>query len=147
MKRFHLHLHVNDLDASVAFYNRLFARPADVIKADYAKWLIESPPLNFAITRAATGAGVGHVGLQLDSDEQLQELRSRMDEEGIATRDQTDANCCYARSNKAWIEDPDGLRWEAFMTHGAIESFGDDTLSKGQSAVEPQPQQKACCAA
>ena len=142
MQRFHVHLHVRDLDASIAFYSRLFDRAPDVVKPDYAKWLSDAPALNFSLTRTERDHGVSHVGLQLDADEELVAIRERLNVAGVTTFDQTDAQCCYARSDKAWAVDPDGVRWEAFRTHGVSDQYGED---RTESAAAPAPAAKLAC--
>ncbi|MDX1571634.1 MAG: ArsI/CadI family heavy metal resistance metalloenzyme [Xanthomonadales bacterium] len=143
MQRFHVHLHVRDLESSVAFYRRVFGSEPDVLKSDYAKWLRDDPALNFALSQTEAGFGISHLGLQLDSDEALGEIRSRIAAGGLQSLDQKDAACCYARSDKAWVEDPDGVRWEAFRTHGAIDDYGNDLLDRPQRT--DQPAQTNCC--
>lgn len=126
MKRLHVHLHVKDIGESVAFYRALFGAEPTVEKSDYAKWLLDDPAVNFAISARGGDLGVSHLGFQLDGQEQLATLTGRLREAGRGTLDQSDAKCCYARSDKAWASDPQGIAWENFVTHGAIETFGED---------------------
>lgn len=117
MKRIHLHVGVANLDRSIAFYTALFGAPPRTVKADYAKWLLDDPRVNFAISLGAC-AGVDHVGVQTDDEAGFAELRGQLAAGGLAARDEPDAVCCYARSTKAWLQDPDGLVWETFVTRG-----------------------------
>ncbi len=118
MKRLHLHVAVDDLNRSIGFYSTLFASEPSVIKDDYAKWMLDDPKVNFAISTRAGAAGVDHLGIQVETDGELKELASRLKQAGEATRDQEATTCCYAQSNKAWVNDPSGIRWETFFTFG-----------------------------
>lgn len=135
MKRLHVHVHVKDIGESVAFYRALFGAEPTVEKSDYAKWLLDDPAVNFAVSARSGDIGVGHLGFQLDDQEQLATLTGRLREAGSGTLDQADARCCYARSDKAWASDPQGIAWENFVTHGAIETFGED-VEPGQAGAE-----------
>jgi len=126
MKRFHVHVAVNDIAASVAFYSQLFGQEPAKKQLDYAKWMLEDPRLNFAISSRGHAAGVNHFGMQADSAEELSQLRALLDAaSGGATWDQGEAACCYARSEKQWVLDPQGLAWEYFMTMADSSTFGD----------------------
>jgi lactoylglutathione lyase len=138
MKRLHVHVHVKDLGESIAFYRALFGESPVVEKSDYAKWLLDDPAVNFAISARCGDSGVSHLGFQLDDGEALSALTGRLGEAGHGTLDQTDAKCCYARSDKAWVNDPQGVAWENFVTHGAIETFGED-LEPGSGEMELPP--------
>lgn len=138
MKRFHVHLSVNDLDASLRFYARLFGAEPTVRKDDYAKWLLDDPPLNFAISNRAAATGLNHLGIQVDSEPALGELRAQAAAADLAAVDEPGAACCYARSDKYWIEDPQGIAWETFRTLGEIPLFG--AAAPGQSTAAG-----ACC--
>lgn len=124
MKRFHVHLHVDDLPRNIAFYSALFDRPPERTEADYAKWMLDDPPVNFAVSSRGGTPGVGHLGIQADSQEQLGALRGRAREAGLALLDEGETTCCYARSDKYWVTDPQGVAWEQFHTLGAIPVFG-----------------------
>jgi catechol 2,3-dioxygenase-like lactoylglutathione lyase family enzyme len=139
MKRFHVHVAVDDLEANIRFYSSVFGTPPTVRKPDYAKWMIEDPRVNFAISQRGAKAGVDHLGFQVDSDEELSALRQQVAAAEIAALDQPDAECCYARSDKYWITDPQGIAWETYRTLGEAEIFGAD---RQKNAVET----KACCA-
>ncbi len=133
MKRFHVHVAVQDLAASIRFYSSIFGAPPSVQKSDYAKWMLEDPRVNFAISQRGAAAGVNHLGIQVDSAEELTMLREQVAAAEIDARDETGANCCYASSDKYWVQDPQGVAWETFHTLGSIPVYG-------QSAAEP-----ACC--
>jgi len=137
MKRLHVHIYVDELETSIGFYSALFDQEPTVEKSDYAKWMVDDPGLNFAISARGSEAGISHLGLQLDDETQLAALTSRLRATGRETLDQNDAKCCYARSDKAWASDPQGVAWENFVTHGAIESFGED-LAPGE---DPAPRE------
>ena len=137
MKRFHVHVSVRDLPESVRFYSGLFGAAPTVEKPDYAKWMIEDPRINFAISQRSHVTGVNHLGFQVDSDEELKELRDQAASAEIVAHDQRDASCCYAKSDKYWIEDPQGVAWETFHTLSAIPIFGEGT--------ERTQAKEACC--
>jgi lactoylglutathione lyase len=142
MKRFHVHAHVNDLAASIAFYSKLFdAQPARV-EADYAKWMLDDPRLNFAISTRGSTPGVDHLGFQTDSEAELGELKSHAEAADMVMLDQGETSCCYARSEKHWVTDPQGIAWEQFHTLADIPVFGQGTAHA--SAAEPAS--AACCA-
>lgn len=137
MKRLHLHVAVDDLTQSIGFYSTLFGAEPSVVKTDYAKWMLEDPRVNFAISTRAEAAGLDHVGIQVDSPEELQELAGRLRAAGEVTRDEEAATCCYARSDKAWVHDPSGLSWETFYTFGEAPVYGEDQ--------PPQAEPKSAC--
>ncbi len=131
MKRFHVHVAVHDLKAAIRFYSSLFDAVPTVLKPDYAKWLLDDPGLNFAISaRDGTPPGLRHLGLQADSEGELTEIADRLKAAGETTLDEKDAPCCYAISDKAWVEDPAGLMWENFRTHGVSAVLGGTRLEK-----------------
>ena len=111
MKRLHLHVAVDDLTRSIGFYSTLFHAQPKVVKPDYAKWMLDDPKVNFAISARGAEAGLDHVGIQVESEAELHELAGRLKQAGEVTRDQEAASCCYAQSHKSWITDPSGLRW------------------------------------
>ena len=138
MKRLHVHVAVDDLQTSIGFYSTLFASEPSVLKDDYAKWMLDDPKVNFAISaRAGRAPGIDHLGIQVESDDELRELSSRLKQAGETTRDQEATTCCYAQSNKAWVDDPSGVRWETFFTFGKATVYGED---------EPPAPQQSCCA-
>ena len=127
MNRLHLHLRVDDLAASRRFYSALFNAEPDVTKSDYAKWMLDDPHINLAISsRGAGAAGIDHVGVQADTAEGLSALSQRLKAAEISTHDETAAECCYAVSDKHWARDPSGVVWEIFRTMGAAGTYGDD---------------------
>ena len=136
MKRLHVHVSVEDIAQSVGFYSTLFAAEPAVIKPDYAKWMLDDPRVNFAISSRGRASGVDHVGIQVDSAGELATLASRLKAAGASTLDQEATTCCYARSDKSWVTDTAGVRWETFLTHGEATVYGED---------EPRPAASACC--
>ncbi|RDZ28942.1 ArsI/CadI family heavy metal resistance metalloenzyme [Lysobacter silvisoli] len=153
MNRFHVHLNVARLDDSLRFYTRLFAREPAVVKADYAKWMLDDPRLNFAISATGRAPGVDHLGLQVDSGEELAALGQRLDAAGQTVAPEPDATCCYARSDKLWTQDPQGTRWESFHTFGdAVTYYAGDQACADHSAACAAPAPAAvastgaCCA-
>ena len=118
MNRFHVHLNVADVPASIQFYNELFGAEPTVTKHDYAKWMLEDPRINFAISNTGRTPGIDHLGLQVDSDDELAALGQRLDAAGGTVVPEDAAVCCYAKSDKLWTEDPQGTKWETFHTKG-----------------------------
>ncbi|MEO0995921.1 MAG: ArsI/CadI family heavy metal resistance metalloenzyme [Pseudomonadota bacterium] len=127
MKRLHVSVRVDDLDASVRFYSKLFAAEPTVRKDDYASWLLDDPRVNFALSHCGESAGVDHLGLQADDDDELQDIFQRLETAGADVLDEGTTTCCYARSTKQWTSDPQGVRWEAFLTHHRTEQRGTGT--------------------
>jgi catechol 2,3-dioxygenase-like lactoylglutathione lyase family enzyme len=125
MKRFHVHVSVDDLAANVGFYSAVFGMPPTVTRPDYAKWMLDDPRVNFAISQRGGKAGLNHLGLQVDSEPELATLRAQVANAGIAAIEQAGAACCYATSDKYWTRDPQGIAWEAFHTLDSIPVFGD----------------------
>ena len=123
MKRFHVHAHVQDLQTSIAFYSRMFGAEPARVEADYAKWMLEDPRLNFAISTRGGTLGVDHLGLQTDNAEELTELKSRAQAADMTLLDEGNTTCCYARSDKHWVTDPQGIAWEHFHTLESIPTF------------------------
>ena len=125
MRRFHVHLGVDDLAASVGFYSRLFGVPPSVEKPDYAKWMLDDPRVNFAISHRSSRTGLNHLGLQAESADELAAIRSQFaaaDPDDVV--DEPDVDCCYAHGNKHWTRDPQGIAWEAFHTLDSVPMFG-----------------------
>ena len=135
MKRFHVHAHVDDLQASVAFYSKMFAAEPARLEADYAKWMLEDPRINFAISTRGKKSGVDHLGLQTDTEEELAELKGRAHDADMTLRDEGGVSCCYARSEKHWITDPQGIAWEHFRTLANIPVFSEVTPPAAAAAV------------
>lgn len=148
MKRLHLHVAVEDLGRSIGFYSTLFGQKPSVTKPDYAKWMLEDPRVNFAISARGMEAGLDHVGIQVESEGELHDLAGRLKAAGETTRDQEAASCCYAKSHKSWINDPSGLRWETFFTFGEATTYGEDDVPKDEpkaACCAPRADAKACC--
>lgn len=143
MKRFHVHVHVDDLTKSVAFYSRLFAADPARLEVDYAKWMLDDPRINFAISTRGAQPGVDHLGIQADGAEELAELKLRAQAADMALLDEGEVTCCYAHSDKYWVTDPQGVAWEHFQTLGNVPVFSE---SKAQAKAEGQGDASACCA-
>jgi catechol 2,3-dioxygenase-like lactoylglutathione lyase family enzyme len=125
MKRLHVHVAVADLDRSVGFYSTLFGAKPVVVKPDYAKWMLEDPRVNFAIShRRHDGGGIEHLGIQVEDEGELAEVYGRLQAADRPVLEEGRTTCCYARSEKSWIADPDGVTWEAFLTHGEATVYG-----------------------
>jgi catechol 2,3-dioxygenase-like lactoylglutathione lyase family enzyme len=123
MSRLHVHIAVDDIEQNIRFYSALFGKAPLVSKPDYAKWDLQDPAVNFAISTHGTQPGLDHVGLQAEDDAELQVIRQRLEQAGIAGHEQRDAACCYAQSDKYWTADPQGIAWETFHTLGTIPTF------------------------
>ena len=145
MKRFHVHVGVKDIEKSIAFYSNLFGIEPSVAKADYAKWMLDDPRINFAISmREGATKGIEHVGVQVEEAAELAEVYARLDAAGRPVLEEGATTCCYAQSEKSWIADPDGVVWEAFLTEGESTTYGAspalDQLASANAASN------ACCA-
>jgi len=140
MKRFHVHVAVHDLAQSIRFYKAMFDAEPTVLRDDYAKWQLDDPRVNFAISQRSTKAGVDHLGIQAENGEELTRLRSQLAQADVAIMDQSNATCCYAKSDKHWTMDPQGIAWESFHTLEAAPRYGDDTRLQVRQA------KAACCA-
>ena len=139
MKRFHVHMHVDDLGKNIAFYSKLFGATPTRVESDYAKWMLDDPRVNFAIsTRGSQAAGLDHLGFQVDAADELLELKERAQAADMALLDEGETTCCYARSEKHWVTDPQGVAWEHFHSLENIPVFN-------EAKPETQPQ-AACCA-
>ena len=152
MKRFHVHLHVEDLDKSIGFYSALFAAQPARIEADYAKWMLEDPAVNFAISTRGEKPGVDHLGFQTDDPAELAEMKTRAQAADMALLDEGETTCCYARSEKHWVTDPQGIAWEHFKTLGHIPVFNEAKPAGATQAAccapaaEEPAEASACCA-
>jgi catechol 2,3-dioxygenase-like lactoylglutathione lyase family enzyme len=139
MKRFHVHVSVSDIAQSVGFYSTLFGSAPTVQKDDYAKWMLDDPRINFAISNHGHTPGLDHLGLQVDSADELHTMTDTLQQAGVAVTGMGAATCCYAQSEKGWVHDPQGIAWESFVTTGASTTYGTDHAPQGQST-------NACCA-
>ena len=137
MKRFHVNVAVTDLDQSIRFYSSLFAAEPTVVKPDYAKWMLDDPRVNFAITTRGDTKGIDHLGIQVEDADELGEVYGRLSQAGGPLLDQGETTCCYAKSDKHWVQDPQGIAWEGDHSLGAVRYFDGD--------AEPAPARKGCC--
>lgn len=144
MKRLHVNILVKDLQKSIDFYSALFASQPTKQKADYAKWMLDDPRVNFAITmNPSGGSGIEHLGIEAESPEELQELYQRVDQAQMAIKDEGETVCCYAKSTKGWLDDPQKVSWELFHTHGDAETF---YAPEAEAACcKDEKASKACC--
>ena len=142
MKRFHVHVHVDDLPRNISFYSAMFNQQPARSEADYAKWMLDDPPVNFAISTRGSATGVDHMGIQVDNGEELAVLKSHATKADMALLDEGETSCCYARSDKYWVTDPQGIAWEQFHTLGDIPVF-----SEQKKSPQPEAAKAACCAA
>jgi len=137
MKRMHVHIAVEDLNKSIIFYNSLFGTPPTVTKEDYAKWMLDDPSVNFAISSRSKATGLDHVGIQVDNEDELAEIKTRLDAAEVNTLSQAGTTCCYAKSDKHWVTDPTGIAWEAYNTLESAPTFNGSNEDTSDSA---------CCA-
>jgi catechol 2,3-dioxygenase-like lactoylglutathione lyase family enzyme len=145
MKRLHVHVAVNDIPQSIGFYSALFAAQPAVVKADYAKWMLDDPRVNFAISTRGRQPGLDHLGIQVENAEELGEVYARLRDAGGNVVEQGQTACCYAKSEKSWIDDPSGIAWETFLTSGESITYGDGT---GENVARvAHEKQSACCVA
>jgi catechol 2,3-dioxygenase-like lactoylglutathione lyase family enzyme len=147
MKRLHVHVSVRDLAASIRFYQTLFGAEPTVTKTDYAKWMLEDPRVNFAISTHRQPVGVNHLGFQADTDEELRGMRAQLEAADERMLEESEQACCYAKSDKYWITDPTGIAWETFHTLGSIPVYGEDTavFDHGASIVPVESTAAQCC--
>lgn len=136
MKRFHIHVGVKDLNNSIQFYSTLFGQRPSKIKEDYAKWMLEDPKVNFAISTRANAEGIDHLGIQVDESQELTDITERLKKADLGIYGEGTTTCCYAESNKAWVKDPSGIAWEAYQTMADAEIF----------SKKAEPVTNACCA-
>ena len=148
MKRLHVHVSVDNLDESVRFYSMLFASDPTMRKPDYARWMLDDPCVNFAISRRGGASGIGHLGIQVASDLELAEVYERLRRAERPVLDEGLTTCCYAQSAKRWIDDPQGVRWEIFLTTGASTMYGADDATiatRGTASGNATPGNAVCC--
>jgi lactoylglutathione lyase len=149
MKRFHVHVHVDDVAKSVAFYSKLFAAEPARLEADYAKWMLDEPAVNFAISTRGATTGIDHLGFQTDDPAELAAMKARAEAADMALLDEGETTCCYARSEKHWVTDPQGIAWEHFHTLADIPVFNEAALAAAPASACCTPQAEApasaCC--
>lgn len=151
MKRFHVHVSVNNLEESIRFYSTVFAVPPTVRQQDYAKWMLEDPRINFAISTQRQPVGINHVGFQVDTDQELRSMHARLEAADAGMIQEDEQPCCYATSDKYWVTDPTGIAWETFHTLGSIPVYGADTnvFAHGTSTTPAQQEagtgKAGCC--
>ena len=146
MKRLHVHISVPDLTRSIAFYETLFGAPPSVVEDDYAKWMLDDPRVNFAISTRCGAVGVDHVGVQAETAAELGEIAERLKAAGERTFDETATSCCYAKSDKSWVLDPSGVRWETFFTFGQATTYGESAAAVALAAAPAPVSARGCCA-
>ncbi len=138
MKRFHVHVRVKNLEESIAFYNALFNTSPAIQKSDYAKWMLEDPRINYAISTGHEETGIEHLGLQVDTEEDLHDVYKNMEQAKGTVREEGECTCCYSKSQKSWITDPQGVDWEAFYTHGSATVYGEGINARPAPEVMDQ---------
>jgi catechol-2,3-dioxygenase len=138
MKRFHIHVGVQDINESVQFYSTLFGQKPTKLKEDYAKWMLEDPHVNFAISTRSKNRGVDHLGIQVEERSELAEITMRLKKADLKIKNEGETTCCYAKSDKAWVQDPSGIAWETYQNMGDAEIFGEKS--------EATKVEAACCA-
>jgi predicted enzyme related to lactoylglutathione lyase len=143
MKRMHVHVAVENLEQAISFYSTLFSAQPSVVKSDYAKWMLDDPTVNFAISTRGKQPGLDHLGIQVESKDELHDVYDRLHRAGGTVVEQGQVTCCYAKGEKAWISDPSGISWETFFTTGEATVYGDGT---GENAARiAHPPERACC--
>ena len=149
MKRFHVHVAVPDLQQSIRFYSTMFGAEPTVVKVDYAKWMLEDPRVNFAISQRGDEAGINHLGFQVDHPAELKEIHSRLQAADSGVMEEKSVSCCYAKSDKYWVTDPAGVAWESFHSLGTVPFYSGDTADASKGACcatsADAPARAACC--
>lgn len=149
MKRFHIHVGVTDLKKSVQFYSTLFGQKPTKLKTDYAKWMIDDPRVNFAISTRVKTTGVDHLGIQVENTSELEQITERLKKADLGVYDEGETTCCYAESNKAWVKDPSGLAWETYQNMADAEIFGNSKNETDESECcapdEVNENESGCC--
>ena len=148
MKRFHIHVGVKNLNESIQFYSTVFGQKPSKVKEDYAKWMLEDPRINFAISTRANIIGVDHLGLQVDEELELSAILDRLKNADLGVYDEGTTTCCYAESSKAWVKDPSGIAWEAYHTMADAELFNENSESKANACCVPSSikvEASSCC--
>lgn len=134
MKRFHIHVGVKDLNNSIQFYSTLFGQEPSKVKDDYAKWMLEDPRINFAISTRSNEEGIDHLGFQVDQNDELVELTERLKKADLGVYGEGETTCCYAQSKKAWVKDPSGIAWETYQTMGDAEVYSKKSVTKPKAS-------------
>ncbi|HSI38432.1 MAG TPA: ArsI/CadI family heavy metal resistance metalloenzyme [Methylotenera sp.] len=134
MKRMHLHISVEDINKSINFYNNLFGAEPTVAKHDYAKWMLDDPLVNFAISKRGATLGLDHIGIQVESEIELTEIKERLEAAELSLLTQDDTTCCYAKSDKHWVQDPSGIAWETYRTLDSAPTFSSQETTKSSAA-------------
>jgi catechol 2,3-dioxygenase-like lactoylglutathione lyase family enzyme len=149
MKRFHVHVAVPDLQESIRFYSTFFGAEPAVVKDDYAKWMLEDPRVNFAISKRGATSGINHLGFQVDHPSELQDIHARLQSADAGVTAEKDVSCCYARSDKYWTTDPAGIAWESFHSLGTVPFYNGATNEADKGAccapADEAPARAACC--
>jgi len=149
MKRFHVHVAVPDLKKSIGFYSTMFGAKPTVVKDDYAKWMLEDPRVNFAISQRGGAAGINHLGFQVDEAAELEDIHSRLQAADSGVTEEKNASCCYAKSDKYWVTDPSGIAWESFHSLGTVPFYNGEAKEAPKAACCPpsaeEPARAACC--
>ncbi len=147
MKRFHIHVSIDDLKKSVGFYSKMFGCEPTKQKEDYAKWMLDDPKINFAISSRGAKPGIDHLGFQTENAEELDIMRERLKNADLQPLEEGETTCCYAKSDKTWVEDPSGIAWETYRTMEDADIFSDTSLEETACCTpeSPEPEQAGCC--
>lgn len=145
MKRFHIHVGVKNINESVQFYSTLFGQKPSKLKDDYAKWMLEDPKLNFAISTRVNSSGVDHLGIQVEEASELSELTERLKKADLKIYGEGEVTCCYAKSEKAWVQDPSGLAWETYQNMDDAEVFSEKPKAEAAACCAPVAKPKSNC--
>jgi catechol 2,3-dioxygenase-like lactoylglutathione lyase family enzyme len=150
MKRFHVHVAVPDLQKSIGFYSTMFGAKPTVVKDDYAKWMLEDPRVNFAISQRGGAGGVNHLGFQVDEASELEDIHTRLQAADAGVMQEKNVSCCYAKSDKYWVTDPSGIAWESFHSLGSVPFYDGETKAEPKAAAccapgAKEPARASCC--
>lgn len=150
MARMHIHISVDNLEESITFYSSLFGKRPSKVKPDYAKWMLDDPKVNFAISARGAQTGVDHLGIQAENESEMASLRERLKQADLKTFNDGQTACCYAKSDKSWVKDPSGIAWETYYSMEEIDYFNDSQLTESQSAccvpeVKEDKPKSGCC--
>lgn len=137
MKRMHLHVAVDDLHKSISFYSTLFGTGPSVVKPDYAKWMLDDPLVNFAISQRGMKAGLDHIGIQVEDEAELKEIQQRLEQADLSMLTETGTTCCYAKSDKHWVQDPSGIAWETYRTLESAPTFNNPEAAPEAACCTP----------